>query len=338
MRLSKPLEFCNNPPPPLRALLLYGQNESLKNFYLSCLKKALSVELQVIDSAKHLPTVSTPSLFSKADDRQLIYISTANDRDLPILTSFMEDHTRTHLLVIATSLPTKSKLVTTFLEHKTIPAIACYDLKPSDLKDFMTQLLQKQGIQLTPEALLFLTETFCSSPELLWSEFEKLSLYQGGHLPLLDLAIVKSIVEFNHSLDLEALTQSLFLSDIPLLLSSLTPFLIEEEGILIIRTLIKRYSQLFELLALCHQGMSPSKALEQLSTPVFFQLKPIFLKAVDRWSLALCAQALECLFLLEKRYKSQEYGWTEIQAGFLFMAQRCESQKFFTIAGNTLAL
>lgn len=318
MRIQRPLEFACNPPNHLRAALLYGNNRSLQQFYLSCLKAALpSTSCVTIDTAKQLPTVATPSLFAEENNQQLVFLSTAGERDLSTIQSFIADPSHHHLLIIASSLLTKSKLVSAFLEHKSHVAIACYDLKPQELKTYIQLSARKRNLQLTPDALTFLAETFVPFPELLLSELEKLTLYQLQEPKPLDIETVKSMTGLNSQLDLDSLIQAILLGDSGRLITSLSAHLIEEEFILIVRALIRNCTQLFELLAHIRKGLPFAKAVESLSAPIFFQLKPTFAQAAERWSLEQCAFCLEQLLLLEKAYKNQELNWTDVQAYLL---------------------
>jgi len=325
MKILRPLEFALKPPAHLRAVLLYGNNPSLQRFYLSCLKTATrSTRLAHLDSSKHLPAIAAPSLFSLQDDRQMVFLATAGERDLPAILSFLEKSSDSYVLIIASTLATKSKIVSHFLDHKSYVALPCYDLRAQDLKTYIQLSAQAKGITLTSEALLFLAETFIPFPELLHSELDKLALYQLSKATPLDLETVKAMTGLNSPLNLELLIQALLLGDRLLLLQSLSSFLIEEEFILIVRTLIRNFCQLFEILAHMRMGTPFSMAITRLSTPVFFQLKPIFAQAGECWSLEQCSQCLEQLLTLEKSYKNQELTWPMVQAKLLTIAHQIE--------------
>jgi DNA polymerase III delta subunit len=323
MKILKPLEFVSRLPRRLPVVFLYGNNLALQRFYLNCLRSSLqALTYTTIDSAKQLAIVAAPSLFEEENSGKLIFLASAGERDLAPLQSFIEKVSDAHVLVVASSLPIKSKLVSYFLTHKSHAALPCYDLKTQELKGFIAQAGAKGKMALTPEALLFLAESFLSCPDLLLSELEKLSLYQSSQGEPLSLKAAQALVSCHNQLNLDSLIQALMLGNVSLLLRSFSPAFIEDEFILIIRSLIRNYCQLFELLTHVQQNVPFVEALERLSVPVFFQLKPLFAQLVERCSLALCAQVLERLLLLEKAYKNQEVNWPEVQANLVAVAQK----------------
>jgi DNA polymerase III delta subunit len=321
MKIQKPLEFLGESSSRLPVTLLYGNNLSLQQFYLDCLRASFpELAYTTIESIKQLGIVTAPSLFDEEGSGKFIYLAGAGERDLAVFQSLVE--TPPHLLVVASSLPSKSKLVSYFLAHKKHAAFPCYDLRPQDLKEFISQTALKRGMTLAPETLLFLAETFVAHPNLLLSELDKLFLYQASQETPLNLKTAQSLINFNNQLNLGSLIQALLLKDPSLLLRALSFPLIEDEFMLIIRSLIKNYCQLFEVLTHLQQKISFTAALQQVSTPVFFQLKPVFEQAAERWSLEQCAGALERLLLLENAYKNQEVSWATVQARLLAIAER----------------
>jgi DNA polymerase III delta subunit len=326
MKIQKPLDFVTRSTSRLPIVLLYGNDPTLQQFYLNCLRSSFAqLTYTIIDSSKQLAGVIAPSLFDGENSGKLIYLVNAGERDLAMLQTFAENAERSHLLVIASALPTKSKLVSYFLTHKSHAAVPCYDLKSHELKSFIAQIASKREISLTPDVLLFLAEAFATHPHVLFTELDKLFLYQADQKELLSLKTAQSLVCFNNPLKLDALSQGMLLGNMSLLLSSLSTSLIEDEFILIIRSLIKNYCQLFEILTHMQQSIPYAEALERLSTPVFFQMKPLLAQAAERWSLAQCATALERLLLLEKAYKNQEVQWPSVQAELLAIANKISS-------------
>jgi DNA polymerase III delta subunit len=322
MKIQKPLDFVSRPTKQLPVVFLYGNNPTLQQFYLNCLRTSYAnLTYTAIDSAKQLAGVAAPSLFDGEGNGKLIFVVNAGERDLAALQAFAESADRSHLLVITSALPTKSKLVSYFVAHKSHAALPCYDLKPYELKSFITQIATKRGMTLAPDVLVFLSEAFATHPHVLFSELDKLFLYQAEQTEPLSLKIAQSLISFNNPLSLDHLSQGMFLGNAPLLMSSLSSSLIEDEFILIIRSLIKNYCQLFEILTHMQQRVPFAEALDKISTTVFFQMKPLFAQATERWSLAQCAAALERLLLLEKAYKNQEVQWPSVQAELLAIAK-----------------
>lgn len=314
MRLFKPLKEFKTKGPCPGVLVLYGSNESVKSFYekvfMAFQSRWGSYDVVPIERVEQIQAPVQDSFFQdQATKQQQIYVlEKAGDRDLKAhLPLWPTLKAQGSLLIVKTSLATKSKLALAAFESPHVWAVGCYELTPQDLRVFIQDLCADQGVLLEPTALNFLAETYGIAPLRLFADLKKLALLQEGRSEPLSLAEVQDLCIAGVDTSVDDIC-TYFLKRQP---QELAAFMVKnylsDEFLKIHRVVLQMVLRFLEFVqGIQHQGLSPEKAFQSLSTPVFFQQKALFEQCQALWTLPQLVQVLQQLLYLEKAFKNNE--------------------------------
>lgn len=298
----------------LKALLLYGPNESLAYNIFNRLKKYLQLEVKSLTGADAIKAASLKIILSTTNlfgSLELIKITEVGTSFEPIATSILAENINNFIVIIAKELSPSSSLRKSFESSDQIGALACYEEDKPSLHQFITSYLTSIQKTIEAPAVDYLLNNF-SNREILLNELNKLSTYIGtsNQITLQDA----TMVSFGLSIDeIDLLCLDLIKGQANDYFTRLSKFdFTILAPIMAIRSFIRVYKNLYYLLAEKQEGKPMQETAQHLKAPIFFKFLPIFLKAAENQSLKTTVKGLALLNELEKNIKFSSIDPTKL--------------------------
>ncbi|QDH16504.1 DNA polymerase III subunit delta [Swingsia samuiensis] len=281
-----------------RALLFYGEDTGLIR------ERALQVVRYVAqttddpfrvaqlnrDTQDRLEEEATA--LSLIGGRRVVWLRDAQENIVTQLTKALEISTDTLIVIEAASLTPRSKLRAFAEKHKDVASIACYPEEGKALSKTVTDALQKEGVTIDRDALLWLVNHLGADRGGIRGEIEKLILYagKGGQL---DLSSVQDCIGDGGGNSLEDAVFAALSGNRAEADQALERALADgANAVAVARSALGVLGRLERVALAVGSGQGRAEAMKNLRPPVFFKKVPAFNQALDRWPLSSLEKAL----------------------------------------------
>ena len=290
-----------------RLVLFYGENNGLKNDFKKILRSNKNVEIinllqnEILQNEESfLNEIFNLSLF---ETEKVIFINYANDKVLPIIEKIEKEEQR-RIYLFSEVLDKKSKLRNYFEKSKKTAAVPCYADNELTIKKLILNKL-KNFKNLTTQNINLIVESTSLDRVKMNNELDKIiNLFTNKELnsqKLENLLNTKENNDFNLLKD-EALIGNK--SNTNKLISE--TILESEKNILFLSLINQRLLKLADLNKLKNEK-TLEEALNSLKPPIFWKDKPKFLGQAKKWNLKKIKEALNKVYAIEIKMKTNSY-------------------------------
>ena len=186
------------------------------------------------------------------------------------------------LLLVDSTVTKKGSLQKLFDDNKTeMAAVACYAPEGAGKQQQIRQLLQDHKLNVPNEAIAYLNDILPGDIQLLTSEVEKLALFAGDEQTL-TLPQIEACCVGLYEAGFDDVSYNIMEGNVTEALNALKR--LEQDGIpaiVLIRATLNLSQQLLRCL---YSKQPPAITVNQLRPPIFFKLKPRFIKLLQRWN------------------------------------------------------
>jgi DNA polymerase-3 subunit delta len=213
-----------------------------------------------------------------------------------------------YLILVAGDLKPMQPLRKTFETQDKLLAIACYKEDETSIENFIRNELVKREIKFEDGIPNYLAANLPLNRDIISSEIEKIHLYIEKSLLSYELLneVIIDIKEFSF----DKLFYDLIFAPDALENSIKKSFQNEQNFMGIIRTLLKQFARLEEILEIAlKNNESVNQAIDSLKPPIFFKVKPLFVKALSRIQLKTVRKIIARLIDLELQCKTQSFNY-----------------------------
>ena len=279
--------FLKQPPPEMRAVLLYGPDEGMARERMVTLARSVVPDP---DDPFRLAELDADGLTSDparlgdeaaaiamGGGRRVGMVRGLSDRAAGPVISFVEAPVGDALvLVTAGDLPPRSKLRKAFEASKQSAAIACYLDDAGGVERLIDDGLRPLKVRIDEEARRYLVDNLGSDRGISRSEIDKLALYagEGGHL---DLETVSALIGDSAAVTSDDAVFAMLGGKADTVERALE--LAKAEGVSPIALLRAAGSQMYRIRRVqdsVRTGMNLNAAVDSLKPKVFFKLRAPF--------------------------------------------------------------
>tara|TARA_B100000963_G_scaffold351031_1_gene362058 strand:+ start:3449 stop:4432 length:984 start_codon:yes stop_codon:yes gene_type:complete len=290
-----------------RLVLFYGENNGLKDDFKKILRSNKNVEIinllqnEILQNEESfLNEIFNLSLF---ETEKVIFINYASDKVLPIIER-IEKEEQHKIYLFSEVLDKKSKLRNYFEKSKKTAAVPCYADNELTIKNLILNRL-KNFKNLTTQNINLIVESTSLDRVKMNNELDKINnLFTNKELnsqKLENLLNTKENNDFNLLKD-EALIGNK--SNTNKLISE--TILETEKNILFLSLINQRLLKLADLNKLKNEK-TLEEALNSLKPPIFWKDKPKFLSQAKKWNLKKIKEALNKVYEIEIKMKTNSY-------------------------------
>ncbi len=290
-----------------RLVLFYGENNGLKDDFKKILRSNKNVEIinllqnEILQNEESfLNEIFNLSLF---ETEKVIFINYASDKVLPIIER-IEKEEQHKIYLFSEVLDKKSKLRNYFEKSKKTAAVPCYADNELTIKNLILNRL-KNFKNLTTQNINLIVESTSLDRVKMNNELDKINnLFTNKELnsqKLENLLNIKENNDFNLLKD-EALIGNK--SNTNKLISE--TILETEKNILFLSLINQRLLKLADLNKLKNEK-TLEEALNSLKPPIFWKDKPKFLSQAKKWNLKKIKEALNKVYEIEIKMKTNSY-------------------------------
>lgn len=314
--------FAARPDPKIRAVLLYGPDAGLIRERLNIMTKSVA---GAIDDPFRVSEFNASALsddparlgdeaasLALTGGRRVVRVRDAGDTLGDLFAKFLENPLGDSLVIVtAGELSPRSKLRVAFEEADSGAALPCYADTSESLESVIRSTLKAAGLQITADALGWLTDRLGGDRELSRRELEKLILYMGPDTKTAGGTIseedVLACIGDTAALSLDDLTYAMADGDQASMQRVFGRLTAEGTSPVSILTAVARHMmRLHETRGRMAEGKSADAAIMSLRPPVFFKLKDRFQGQAKRWNETLLARGLDILMEAEMAAKSTD--------------------------------
>jgi DNA polymerase-3 subunit delta len=310
-----PLQFAARPPQGLRGALVYGPNQSLADEVAASLKRALlpngaddfSFVVISSDDLKQNPARITEELssFGFFAAKKVLLVKDAGDGQSRALQEALDAPDAGHFIILQSeNLTPKSSLRALAEKSPLIASLPCYEMSGATLARFVQDKFRAADVTLDRDALSILLDKLGTDTSMLNGIIQQLIDYVGGDKPVIRAADVEALLVDQAEQALDDAVQAALDRDLPRfdrVLNSLY-----ESGtslVAVLRALQQYFYKLRTAQASMKSGASQDEALNKIRPPLFFKIKPLFIKHLRGWNLVMIDRALRELLYLESQCK-----------------------------------
>ena len=272
-----------------RAVLLYGENEGLKDDIKCKLKihnensEIISIfESEILKNKKILyENIINESLFN---EKKIIFIQLATDKILnEIFQSLERNNTNVKIYIFSGNLDKKSRLRKAFEKEKEIAIFPCYPDNERTLINYISKKLKNfKGV--TGELISIIITNSSSNRKIIQNEIVKIKSFFSNKeitkVQLLKILNIKNDTGFEEIRDAALMGRkdktNKLLSEIDIL---------NEDSFYYLNNLNYRILKLIEIQNSNKVFNSYEKTLENIKPSIFWKDKPIYLQQVKKWNL-----------------------------------------------------
>ncbi len=306
--------FLANPPPGVRAILVFGSDEGLIRERAGALTTTVCEDpkdpFRVSEFAASVlrdepaQLADEAAAISMTGGRRVVRVRDASDTASAVFKTLLADPPGDSLIIVeAGELGPRSSLRRLFEGADNAAAIACYRDSARDLESLIRETLGARNISLDPEALSYLQLHLGADRLVTRAELEKVTLYVGDGNPA-SLADVAACVGDSSALTIEDALNAAGLGEIAHLDRALElAFAAGASPVGVLRIAANHFRRLHLTAARVAAGAAINAALANLRPPVFFKYRDGFREAVRRWPAPAGARALEVLVEAEQACK-----------------------------------
>lgn len=184
-------------------------------------------------------------------------------------------------------------------------AIACYADDQGALDEIISLALKQAGLNISPDALHFLTDRLGADRALSKSEIEKLIIYKGDDKSDVTLDDVQAVSVDAAALTLDLAIDAALTGDrVGLDVQINRCFAEAINEIALIRSAQNEIAKLITVQDMVANGTPPDQALKALRPPVFFKRQPTFKRMLRLWPLKRLNMAQQIMLEAERDCKT----------------------------------
>jgi DNA polymerase-3 subunit delta len=309
--------FLDKPEKTVRAVLLYGPNESFVHEAAQTLARwaagksddpyavtklgdaeikndgARLADALAAQSLLGGPTVVWLRIDGKAADPAILDALAAFERGEPL----------GYLIVEAGDLGSSAELVKKFTAAKTAGVIAFYEETEAERAQYARALAKERGIEFERDAEQTFLAALPADRGLARQEIEKLALYAHGLGAKLNSADIEALIACEAESALDAASLAAAQGRAAQAVEALAR-IDGLSGVSALRALLRRLHQLREARALIDAGMSADDAVGKLRPPVFWKERHAVAAQTRLWTAKKLNAAYDALWAAELRAKT----------------------------------
>lgn len=303
----------NGFPADLRFILLYGPDEAGSRALMKSAAKALDAERAELsgaelktDPARLADEAGSNSLFGGA---RLIVVESAGDEILDAVEALLDiPQAGNPVILVAGALKPTSKLVKLALASRAALAHASYVPDARHLPRLVQDLAREQGLTIRQELARRIADAAAGNRAIIAQELAKLALYVDA-APNRPKAIEENAVEAigagREEGDPGRLVDCVARGDSAGLKAELTRLAsVGQEGIPLIRAMLRRMSLLAKLRAEVDAGASVAAVMASSGKGIFWKEKDMVAAQLARWPAATIAKSMSRLVEAELQVKA----------------------------------
>lgn len=314
--------FTTNPDASVRAILIYGPDIGLVRERLNTLTRSVAgttddpfrVSEFAADQLREDPARlgDEAAALALTGGRRVVRVRDATDTTAKIFAAFLDDPIGDALVLVeGGDLGPRSKLRAAFEKADEAAALPCYSDEARSLENVIRSSLKTEDLNITSDALGWLTDHLGGDRAQTRREIEKLIVYAGSDGTRSGTTIteddVLACVGDNAALGLDDLIYAVGDGDQTTVQRIYGRLLAEAVSPISTLTSVSRhFMRLHETRGRLADGKSMDQASASLRPPVFFKHKRRFQSQANKWSEALIARSLEILMEAELAAKSTD--------------------------------
>lgn len=283
----------------LYGIMFHGSEKGLIDYYVLQVQKFLNLPVRKISYSDDFALSETLNALSFFNEKEIIIITGVNANITKEIGETLKTQTHNFPIFIADDLAPSLKQL--FQKSSNLALIPCYPESSIDLQLIVKRYLTGKVIQ--PKALEHLCANLNSDRQFLYSELDKLLIYchdkdqitleyvHEAIVPMRNVSLDQLIISFVRR-DVKN-----YLTDIEHLLHNNVP------EMLIIRSLVKYYTNLYTVKLHTKAGMSVDEAMKLLKPPVFFMYVKHFKEFVATLNYTSIFNALKLVMAAEVKLK-----------------------------------
>ncbi len=302
-------------PGETRFFLLHGPDDSGSRALAGLLAGAMGPAAERIDltgaelKADPARLADEAAAISMFGDTRWILVEPAGDELAEAVEALLAAPVAGNPVVaVAGSLKPASKLLKLALAAPRALAFASYLPDARDAGRLTLELARGEGLILRPDVAHRIAEACGGNRALIGQELAKFALYAGAapEAPReIDHDVVDALGADSDEGDLSRLVDSAAGGDAPALAAELSRLRAEgQEGIILIRAMLRRMALLARLRAEVEQGNSVGAVMASAGKSLFWKEKDAVAMQVGRWRSALIAKAMSRLLEAERQVKA----------------------------------
>ncbi len=309
------IEKALRAPAATRFFLLYGPDDSGSRALARLLAAALGTDAERIDltgtdlkndPARLADEAASISMFGGA---RWILIEPAGDEVVPAVEALLEVPAAGNpVILLAGSLKPASKLLKLALAA---PAALCFASYPPDARDadrLAVELARAEGLILRPDVARRIAESCGANRALIAQELAKFAIYAGAtpEAPrAIDHDVIDALGADSDEGDLSRLVDSAVSGDAAGLEAELARLhAAGQEGIPLLRAMLRRMSLLARLRAEVEQGSTPAAVMASSGKALFWKEKDRVERQLIKWRSELIAKSISRLVEAERQVKA----------------------------------
>jgi DNA polymerase-3 subunit delta len=302
-------------PAATRFFLLHGQDDSGSRALARLLGAALGPEAERIDisggdlkadPARLADEAASISMFGGA---RWIQVDPAGDESVPAVEALLEVPAAGNpVVLLAGSLKPASKLLKLALAAPDALAFASYAPNAGEADKLAAELGRAEGLILRPDVARRIAESAGGNRALIAQELAKFALYADASPAApkaIDHDVIDAVGADSDQGDLSRLVDSAVSGDAAGLEAELARLHAEgQEGIPLLRAMLRRMSLLARLRAEVEQGSTPAAVMASSGKALFWKEKDEVGRQLARWRADLIAKAMARLLEAERQVKA----------------------------------
>jgi len=302
-------------PAATRFFLLHGQDDSGSRALARLLDDAMGAEAERIDlgaaelkadPARLADEAASISMFGGA---RWLLVEPASDDILPAVEALLEAPVAGNpVVLLAGNLKPASKLLKLALAAPDAVAHASYVPNARDADRLTAELGRAEGLILRPDVARRVAESCGGNRAVIARELAKFALYVDAapeRPKAIDHDVIDAVGADSDAGDLSRLVGSAASGDAAALEAELVRLHAEgQEGITLIRAMLRRISLLARLRAEVEQGSSPAAVMASSGKSLFWKEKDEIGRQLGRWRADLLAKAMSRLVEAERQAKA----------------------------------
>ena len=316
MKASKAqIEAALAAPGETRFFLLHGPDDSGSRALVRTLAEAMGPSAERIDfsgaelKADPARLADEAAAISMFGDARWILVEPAGDELAEALEALLASPAAGNPVVaVAGGLRPASKLLKLALAAPGALAFASYVPDARDAGRLALEMARGEGLILRPDVAHRIAESCSGNRALIGQELTKFALYAGASPQApreIDHDVVDALGADSDEGDLSRLVDSAAGGDAPALAAELARLRAEgQEGITLIRAMLRRMALLARLRAEVEQGSSVGAVMASSGKSLFWKEKDAIGRQLGRWRSGLIAKAMSRLLEAERQVKA----------------------------------
>ena len=302
-------------PAATRFFLLHGQDDSGSRALARLLGAAMGADAERIDltgsdlkadPARLADEAASISMFGGA---RWILVDPAGDETVPAVEALLQVTAAGNpVILLGGSLKPASKLLKLALAAPDAISFASYAPNAGEADKLAAELGRAEGLILRPDVARRIAESAGGNRAVIGQELAKFALYVGASHEApkaIDHDVIDALGADSDEGDLSRLVDSAAGGDAAALEAELARLHAEgQEGIPLIRAMLRRMSLLARLRAEVEQGSSPAAVMASSGKSLFWKEKDEVGRQLGRWRADLLAKAVSRLVEAERQVKA----------------------------------